>query len=90
MTEPTDSGSPKAAHNQSVMRAVAIIRCFLDSPDGATLSELSRRTGTHVSTVYRILQSLTAGGVLRRDDERYYPGTVLLALAGATFSGLPA
>jgi IclR family acetate operon transcriptional repressor len=88
MTEPIEPASQKAAHNQSVMRAVAIIRCFLDSPDGATLSELSRRTGTHVSTVHRILQTLTAGGVLRRDEsnERYFPGTVLLALAGATFS----
>jgi IclR family acetate operon transcriptional repressor len=88
MTEPTEESSGRSAHNQSVMRAVALIRCFVDSSDGVTLSELARRTSTHVSTAHRILQTLVAGGILRRDPgtELYLPGPVLLALAGATFS----
>jgi IclR family acetate operon transcriptional repressor len=88
MTEPTEESPNRTSHNQSVMRAVALIRCFVDSSDGVTLSELARRTSTHVSTAHRILQTLVAGGILRRDrgTELYLPGPVLLALAGATFS----
>jgi len=75
-------------HNQSVMRAVALLRCFVDRADGQTLTELSRRTGINVSTAYRILQTLIAGGLLRRepDSERYVPGIVLLGLAGSAFA----
>lgn len=77
-----------AQHNQSVLRAVALLRCFVDRADGQTLTELSRRTGINVSTAYRILQTLIAGGLLRRepDSERYVPGIVLLGLAGSAFA----
>lgn len=69
------------------MRATSLLRCFIDAPEGATLSDLSRRTGIHVSTAHRILGTLVDGGLLARDSgERYQPGVALLALAGAAFS----
>lgn len=75
-----------APHNQSVLKAIALIGCFVESGDGKTLSELARRTGVNVSTAYRILRTLTATGVLYRHpgEERYVAGPLLLALAGAT------
>lgn len=88
--EDTETHRPRVAHNQSVQRAVALIQCFIDDDGtGASLSELARRTGMHVSTAYRIAQTLVAGGILTRDPrtDRYSPGIALLALAGATFSG---
>ncbi|MGV6873185.1 IclR family transcriptional regulator [Pseudochelatococcus sp. B33] len=86
----TSSGSaaPSVVHNQSVLKAVALIGCFVDSAEGKTLTELARQTGMNVSTAYRMLQTLTLTGVLRRNDgeERYFVGPMLLALAGSTFS----
>jgi IclR family acetate operon transcriptional repressor len=81
------SGGP--VHNQSVLKAVGLIGCFVDSAEGKTLTELARRTGMNVSTAYRMLQTLTRTGVLRRNEgeERYFVGPLLLALAGSTFSG---
>lgn len=91
MPTPSVDDSPAGAsgsHNQSVLRAVAVLRCFADGARGQTLSELARRTGISVSSTHRILQTLVAGGVLRRDErsDRYVPGIVLLALAGSTYA----
>ncbi len=76
-------------HNQSVIKAVGLIGCFIDDSEGKTLTDLARRTGMNVSTAYRMLQTLTLAGVLRRNegDERYTVGPMLLALAGSIFSG---
>lgn len=75
-------------HNQSVLKAVALIGCFVGDTEGKTLTELARRTGMNVSTAYRMLQTLTLTGVLRRKEgeERYVIGPLLLSLAGSTFS----
>ena len=77
-----------AAHNQSVVKAVALIGCFVRNNDGLTLTELARSTGMNMSTAYRMLQTLTLTGVLRRNhgEERYFVGPLLLTLAGSTFS----
>lgn len=82
------SAAPTGSHNQSVLRATTILRCFVDHGEGQTLSELARRTGISVSATHRILQTLVAGGILRREEstDRYLPGIVLLALAGVTYA----
>jgi IclR family acetate operon transcriptional repressor len=88
-----DTAGQKAGANQSVMRAVRLLRCFIDESSGITLSELARRTGINVSTAHRILGTLQEGGlVARAEGDKYRPGIALLALAGATFasSGLEA
>ncbi len=89
---PPDSPEPDTqapVHNLSVLKAVALIGCFIESTEGKTLTELARRTGMNVSTAYRMLRTLVHTGVLHRHqgEERYFPGPMLLALAGATFSG---
>ena len=85
--DPSASASP-IVHNQSVLKAVGLIGCFVGQPGGKTLTELAKQMGMNISTAYRMLQTLTATGVLRRNegDERYYVGPMLLGLAGAIFS----
>lgn len=82
---PDEAGPAQGLHNQSVLKAVALISCFIDSSEARTLSQLARRTGLNVSTAYRILRTLTATGVLYRHEgeERYVAGPMLLAMAGA-------
>ena len=42
-----DAGETSRSSNQSIARASRLLRCFVDSPGGLTLTELSRRTGLH-------------------------------------------
>lgn len=79
--------APRSPHIRAVLRAVALMQCFVDEPNGLTLSELARRTEISVSTAHRLLGTLSAGGVLRRieGEERYAPGALLLALASTAF-----
>ncbi|MFD5892740.1 MULTISPECIES: IclR family transcriptional regulator [unclassified Streptomyces] len=78
---------------QSVARAARLLSAVVDSPSGATLTELSKTTGLNVSTVHRLLGTLTAEGLLcrSRESERFLPGPVLLRLGRRSLSssGLP-
>lgn len=60
-----------------------ILHCLECRTQGATLNELTAESGVARSTVYRILNSLEAHGVVRRhgDDGRYLLGPRLLGLA---------
>jgi IclR family acetate operon transcriptional repressor len=82
-----DETRGSAIHNLSVLKAVGLIGCFVESSEGRTLTELARATGMNVSTAYRMLRTLTLTGVLHRHsrEDRYFPGPMLLALANATF-----
>lgn len=74
-------------------RAARLLSAVVDSPSGATLTELSKTTGLNVSTVHRLLATLTAEGLLcrSRESERFLPGPVLLRLGRRSLSssGLP-
>jgi len=79
VSEPSD-GTPQI---QSVGRATALLRCFVETDEPLTLTELARATDMNPSTALRLLRTLCQGGVLRRDlgSEKYMRGPVLLALA---------
>ncbi|WGF90903.1 IclR family transcriptional regulator [Marinivivus vitaminiproducens] len=83
-----DAGVGSPLHNQSVLKAVALIGCFVGATEGQTLTELARRTNMSMSTAYRMLQTLTSTGVLRRlaSEDRYAVGPLLLSLAGSVYS----
>jgi DNA-binding IclR family transcriptional regulator len=69
---------------KSVKRAIAVLRAFsLEEPELGVM-ELSRRLGTHKSTVSRLLATLEAGGLVSRNPEtgRYRLGVGLLELGG--------
>lgn len=81
-TEPIEAGLV-----QSVGKAAALLRCFVDVDDGMTLTVLARRTGMLPSTALRLLRTLCATGLLSRAEgsEVYVRGPVLLALAQRSF-----
>lgn len=85
---PTSAIEGAAEHNrsgnQSIARASRLLRCFVDSPEGLSLTELSRRTGLHPSTAHRMMNALVDGGLIAKGDrDRYRPGIALLALGAS-------
>ena len=79
-----DAGETSRSSNQSIARASRLLRCFVDSPGGLTLTELSRRTGLHPSTAHRMMNALVDGGLVAKGDrDRYRPGIALLALGAS-------
>jgi DNA-binding IclR family transcriptional regulator len=69
--------------NPAVERTMDILRCLEGRVHGANLNELAAQTAVARSTVYRILNSLEAHGMVRRQGEggRYLLGPRLLRLA---------
>ncbi|PSK92944.1 IclR family transcriptional regulator [Murinocardiopsis flavida] len=54
--------------NQSVERAVAVLRAFLAERPELRVSDIARLTGIGQSTVSRLLATLEAGGLVARDE----------------------
>ncbi len=73
--------------NQSVQRAIAILRAAGSQPAGETASGLARRTELPWTTTVRLIRTLEQEGFLQRlpGGDRYLPGFDLLRL---TSSGL--
>lgn len=69
---------------QSLERAFALLEALAREPGGLPLSELTRLTGLHKSTVHRLLASLSALGYVRRagDSGKYCLSLKLLELSG--------
>ncbi len=76
--------SEREAHVQSVERAIAILKSFSPEEPELGVGELSRRLGLPKSTVFRLLQTLEAGGLISQNPETgsYRLGVDLIALAG--------
>jgi IclR family KDG regulon transcriptional repressor len=67
----------------SVARTLSLLDLLSAEPRGLGLADISRRVGLHKSTVYRMLLTLEASGLLERDGEgnRYRLGLKVLHLA---------
>jgi IclR family KDG regulon transcriptional repressor len=67
----------------SVARTLSVLDLLATEPHGLGLAEISRRMGLHKSTVYRMLLTLEASGLLERNprDSRYRLGLKVLQLA---------
>lgn len=67
---------------RSVERALELLLCFLDRKSW-TLTELTKQTGLHKSTVFRLLATLEEKGFLHRDaeTERYSLGLKIWELS---------
>jgi IclR family mhp operon transcriptional activator len=63
----------KYKHNNSIARGLEILTVLNQSP-AATVTEISRRTRIHRTTIYRMLDTLANLGYVRRSesDERYH------------------
>jgi DNA-binding IclR family transcriptional regulator len=68
---------------QSVVRAARILQCFSGHSHRLNLSDVARCCKLNVATTYRLLRTLCATGLLRRDpgSETYEIGAMWLRLA---------
>jgi DNA-binding IclR family transcriptional regulator len=61
--------------NQSIGKAVALLRLVAERPEGTTVTELARLAGMSRVTASRMLGTLASNGMLyRREDESYVLG----------------
>ena len=69
---------------QSVLRAVAILKCFDDQKPEWTLAELTRALDLNKTTLFRLLSALESEGLVTRGSggESYILGLELVAMAG--------
>jgi DNA-binding IclR family transcriptional regulator len=84
------TGNPASRQVESVTRAVAILDALAAARTDLGTSEVGRMTGINLSTVSRILATLTAGGLVDhvRSTGRYHLGVGLIRLANAARDGL--
>ena len=69
---------------QSVLRAVAVLKCFDDQKPEWTLAELTRALDLNKTTLFRLLSALESEGLVARGSggESYVLGPELVAMAG--------
>lgn len=84
------TGNPASRQVESVTRAVAILDALAAARADVGTNELGRMTGINLSTVSRILATLTAAGLVDhvRSTGRYHLGVGLIRLANAARDGL--
>lgn len=75
-----DNAPPMLPGDSIVDRAAAILRAFTANDAGIPVAELARRTGLARSTTHRLVDQLTAVGLLQRDGSRLHLGLVLFEL----------
>ena len=91
-TRPDSAAPPRglAASRPSLPRSatrIPQILCLLaGQPAGATLSQLSERSGTPKSSLLALLRSLTQSGFLQHRDRRYAIGSEAVKLASVIVS----
>lgn len=74
---------------QSVDRAIEILKCF-EPDDALGITELSRQTGLHKSTVFGLVNTLAANHLLEKKpgSEKYRLGIELFRLGANVRSGI--
>src|SRR6516165_7257285 len=84
------TGQPASRQVASVQRAVAILNELGDAGSELGTNEVARRTGINVSTISRILATLTSGGLVEHVPAtgRYRLGLGILRLANAVHERL--
>ena len=73
---------------QSADRALAILAAFNEARPELTVSRLATELGMHKSTASRLLATLQARGLVRRDGDRFFPGPELARLGRLAVQGL--
>jgi IclR family acetate operon transcriptional repressor len=84
------TGRPAARHVGSVQRAIDVLDALADARTELGTNEIARRTGVNVSTISRLLSTLTAAGLVQHvpSTGRYRLGIRILQLAGAARESL--
>jgi len=81
MTQPDGSPSPYAVG--TVERALALISTLMEAERPLSLGELIERMGLTKPTVYRLVRTLAAHGVVRQDSDGYVLGPALISIGQA-------
>ncbi len=74
MCTPSITRAADAVSVQSIERAFTLLRTIAAYPDGISVTELSRRTALHKSTVSRLVISLETERAIQRDEGRIFIG----------------
>lgn len=84
------TGNPASRHVESVTRAALILDALATAGGDVGTNEIGRMTGINLSTVSRILATLTAAGLVDhvKSTGRYHLGVGLIRLANAARAGL--
>ena len=79
------TGQPATRQVAAVQRAIAILDELADARSELGTNEIARRTGINVSTISRILATLTSGGLVEHVavTGRYRLGVGVIRLASA-------
>lgn len=85
----TARSSTRAETGPVIHRAVALLAAFSADRPSLTISEMSRRTGIPLTTVHRLVNSLTEAGFVERDQHgRLHVGLRLWEIATLAPRGL--
>ncbi len=73
---------------QSLGRAFGLFQAIAESPDGISLTQLSRKVGLNSSTAFHLLKTMSAFGYIRhaKEGKRYFIGSALFCLAASARS----
>lgn len=84
------TGRPAARQVGSVQRAIDVLDALAEARTELGTNEIARRTGVNVSTISRLLSTLTTAGLVQHipSTGRYRLGIRILQLAGAAREGL--
>lgn len=85
MRDQATTGDSGTASTRTVDRALRLLIMVLEGGSGGTLTELSRSAGLSPSTASRLLATMAAHQLVRRDESgRYRAGIRMMQLAAAT------
>lgn len=84
------TGLPAARQVTAVERAIVVLDALAEAGPELGTNELARRTGINVSSISRILSTLTSAGIVHHVEStgRYRLGTRLIQLGNAARDGL--
>jgi IclR family acetate operon transcriptional repressor len=77
------SQSPGLQRNQSLQRAVDLLRALAEVPQGSTVTQLARSSGLPVPTVRRLVATLADAGLAEQHDGGWVLGHELVRLGRA-------
>src|SRR3982751_6082691 len=75
---------------RAVDRAIAILQCFTDDKPALSVLEIQKRVGLSRTTLYRLLQTLAASGLIKAegDPQRFRLAHGVMELAHVWLAGL--
>ncbi|MBO1268274.1 IclR family transcriptional regulator [Arthrobacter cavernae] len=91
MTTEQSSPASRTAGSQTLARGLNALKAIAASRDGLAINDVAEVLGVHRTIAYRILNTLSDAGMIRRSDDNRYRGAAgLLQLTSAAHDALRA